>query len=64
MDEEEIAGRTAYWNDCFDADAQCTPAAAISSEPHLMVFTWRRPVESREMFRAMLERAIEAELIP
>jgi hypothetical protein len=58
---ESLAGRTVYWNDCFDAD-NCTPAAAIVSEPHLIVVAWIG--QNREDFRAMLETAVQVGVFP
>ena len=34
---EEMAGRAVYINDCVGTDLACTPAVAVSAEPHFVV---------------------------
>ena len=37
MTSEQVAGRTVYLNACGGADGECSPAIAVSAEPHLVI---------------------------
>ncbi len=62
-ESEQIAGRTIFWNSCFGAFPDCTAAAAVVSEPHLVVFSWLGD-PTKDDLRAILARVFEQQLIP
>jgi hypothetical protein len=59
---EQLADRTVYWNDCFNPDGACTPAAAVASGPHLIVITWLG--QNRQDFESMITKAVQAGVLP
>jgi hypothetical protein len=52
---DEIAGRTVFFNACLEPGAECTPAIAVSAEPHLVVIV---PSEGDEELLRSLAAAL------
>jgi hypothetical protein len=54
---DQIAGQTVYFNACADPAAQCSPAVAISAEPHFVIVVPDEGTESelRTLATALIE---------
>jgi len=74
VESVELLGRAVFWNDCFRPQSAgehipelnaspCSPAAAVVSPPHLVVFRWNGD-HTRAEFGAILEGALREGLIP